>query len=234
MGGREEQHFRCVQEAIGPAVTAAADGADHLLEKRVSYKGGLERWAQLLSTGQWVCSSIESLPDCERAVWSPCGIRAILALPVRVQSRWYGFMTLESQGTQRGWSHADIELLRTTTEMVGAQIARVKTEEELRHRNVQMSELLRRERHASMQLEAAMNQLLAQQEELRVFNKDLRESRVAAEAASQAKSEFLSNMSHEIRTPLTAILGWAEMLYGGRRGGRLARGIRAGGTYHSA
>ncbi|KAF0096394.1 MAG: PAS/PAC sensor hybrid histidine kinase [Puniceicoccaceae bacterium 5H] len=33
-----------------------------------------------------------------------------------------------------------------------------------------------------------------------------------AEAASRAKSNFLSNMSHEIRTPLTSIIGMAEIL----------------------
>jgi signal transduction histidine kinase/ActR/RegA family two-component response regulator len=121
-------------------------------------------------------------------------------------------MSLEDHRAERTWNQPEIELLRTMAEMVGAQIARMKTEDELRQRGAQMRELLRRERHATMQLEAAMNELLAQQEELRVFNKELRESRVAAEAASQAKSEFLSNMSHEIRTPLTAILGWAEVL----------------------
>jgi PAS domain S-box-containing protein len=37
-------------------------------------------------------------------------------------------------------------------------------------------------------------------------------ARVAAEKASQAKSQFLSAMSHELRTPLNAILGFAQLL----------------------
>ncbi|MBE0455457.1 MAG: PAS-domain containing protein, partial [Roseovarius sp.] len=42
--------------------------------------------------------------------------------------------------------------------------------------------------------------------------KELREARRRAEAASRAKSAFLANMSHEIRTPLNGVVGMADLL----------------------
>jgi PAS domain S-box-containing protein len=63
--------------------------------------------------------------------------------------------------------------------------------------------------HAHNQLEMRVKQRTA---ELASALEELQVAKIAADAASDAKSEFLSRMSHELRTPLNAILGFGQLL----------------------
>lgn len=52
----------------------------------------------------------------------------------------------------------------------------------------------------------------------RDYEQEMREARLAAEDASNAKSRFLATIGHELRTPLNAIVGFSEMMSSGVTG----------------
>lgn len=61
-------------------------------------------------------------------------------------------------------------------------------------------------------LYSAQSQIAADRARLAETNRELLASKEIADAANQARTQFLAHMSHELRTPLHAIIGFSELI----------------------
>ena len=80
---------------------------------------------------------------------------------------------------------------------------------------IEISRDITEHKRAQQELQEKNEQLDTQNEELQSQRQELVEKTRELEAASRAKSEFLSSMSHELRTPLNAVIGFSELMIDG-------------------
>jgi two-component system cell cycle sensor histidine kinase/response regulator CckA len=93
------------------------------------------RWAEVLGRGDVVSSHIRDLPDDERQALALAGSLSVLAVPIFVKGRWWGFIGFEDAEHQRDWSLAETEALRAAAGIVAAAITRESAEVDLRRRD---------------------------------------------------------------------------------------------------
>ena len=129
------------------------------------------------------------------------GLVSYLGLPVKLQDRLFGVLVLNTPAP-RTYAEAEIVVLSAFARQAALAI-----------QNASLFDDVQRELAERIQAEESLRSLNASleqriQERTQVFE----ETRRAAEAASQAKSDFLDRMSHEFRTPLNFVLGFADLL----------------------
>ena len=103
---------------------AGATGAmPQELAQNVSY-AQLEDWESLFRQNLCVNRCVHEMAPGERAHLEPQGIKALLAAPIYVEERWWGFIGFDQCSHTRRWSPGEEDILRVAGVVMAAAIRR--------------------------------------------------------------------------------------------------------------
>ena len=85
---------------------------------------GLKSWLPRLERGETIVGHVREFDPEKRAFFELGGVKSVLAVPVFADGRWLGLIGFDDCRSERDWSAAEIDTIKTAAEMVGAAIAR--------------------------------------------------------------------------------------------------------------
>jgi two-component system sensor histidine kinase/response regulator len=129
-----------------------------------------------------------NLPECLQALMQRLQVRAKIVTPIVVQNQLWGFLIAHQCFGPRHWKQSEVKFLLQIAQYLAIAIYQAQSYQQLQEQK--------------NTLESLVNKRAV----------ELRDALLAAQAASQSKSEFIGNMSHELLTPLTCIIGLSSTL----------------------
>jgi len=105
---------------------------DELSLQDRSYSMAMSRWYQMLSCGHPIKGLVRDFPESERTLLEPLSTKSILILPIMLESKFWGFIGFDDCSSERIWTSIEGSILQATAASIGAAIARVHAEDELK------------------------------------------------------------------------------------------------------
>ncbi|MBE3088105.1 MAG: PAS domain S-box protein, partial [Chloroflexi bacterium] len=118
------QRFEWVREGITPQLANPA-------LQMVSYRQDNPRWYTELLADRPIRGLVRDFPLAERAILEPQQIVSILAVPVRIEGRFWGFIGFDDCRQERQWNDNELAILTAVAGSIGGAISRQKTSETL-------------------------------------------------------------------------------------------------------
>ncbi|MDD1759415.1 MAG: PAS domain S-box protein [Methanothrix sp.] len=97
-----------------------------------SYYLAMPRWYETLNAGHPIRGLVRELPKSERLMLEPQNIKSLLAIPIFVECRFWGFIGFHDCHSERVWTGIEVSILQAAAASIGGAIARRHAEDELR------------------------------------------------------------------------------------------------------
>jgi diguanylate cyclase (GGDEF)-like protein/PAS domain S-box-containing protein len=85
---------------------------------------GLKSWVPRLARGETIIGRVREFDPEQRAFFELGGVKTMMAMPVFAEGQWLGLIGFDDCRSERDWSAAEIDTLKTVTELIGGAIAR--------------------------------------------------------------------------------------------------------------
>jgi PAS domain S-box-containing protein len=128
IGSETNKHLACMY--LEWTRTAALQGENSDSQNR-SYLS-IPRWYDMLSAGHPIKGLVKGFPESERAILESQNVKSILAIPIMIKGKFWGFIGFDDCHFERIWTGTDVAILQAASASIGGAIARSQTEDELK------------------------------------------------------------------------------------------------------
>ena len=91
----------------------------------------ISRWEARMSKGKSIVGLVEDFPEPERGMLMENGVKSIISIPIYVDKKWWGFLSLDDCEEGRSWSKDEIRAMEAVAYNLGAAIYRLKVERKM-------------------------------------------------------------------------------------------------------